>query len=111
MRAKGCYNAAEALEDRVLKTAGQPRWPTVARALRALAALAPESEGMTERYGRLLSFLRRRPAFAASGALAVALAAEALEAAERLIGPTDAGEAQPGSGVRKHRPRHASEFL
>ena len=101
----------EALEDRVLKTAGQPRRPTVARALRALAALAPESEGMTERYGRLLCLLRRRPAFAASRTLGVALAAEALEAAERLIGPTDAGEAHPGSGVRTHRPRHGGEFL
>ena len=101
----------EALEDRALKTAGQPRRPTVARALRALAALAPESEGMTERFGRLLCLLRRRPVLAASGALAIALAAEALEAAERLIGPTDAGEAHPGSGVRTHRPRHGGEFL
>jgi hypothetical protein len=100
----------ETLEDRVLKTAGQPRRPTVARALRALAALAPESEGMTERYTRLLCLLRRRPAFAASGALAIALAAEALEAAERVIGPTDAGEARPDSAgglcAGKHYLRH-----
>jgi hypothetical protein len=101
----------EALEDRVSKTAGHARRPTVARALCALAALAPESEGMIERYARLLCLLRRRPVLAASGALAIALAAEALEAAERLIGPTDAGEARPGTGVRTHRPRHGGEFL
>jgi len=65
----------------------------------------------SERYARLLSLLRRRPVLAASGALAIALAAEALEAAERLIGPTDAAEARPGSGARTHRPRHGGEFL
>lgn len=63
---------------------GSCRGP-LADALAALANLAPEADGVEERYERLRARLAGDPMFAASRTLRLALAVEFLDLAERLV--------------------------
>ena len=71
-------------------------------ALEALAALAPEADGVRERYERLRMRLARDPMLAASRVLRLALAAETLDLAERLVREAsgEPDEARPRRGPR-----------
>jgi hypothetical protein len=57
----------------------------VRAAVEALADLAPEADGVRERYERLGMRVARDPILAASRAFRLALAAEVLDLAERLL--------------------------
>jgi len=79
-------------------------WPAgrgnLADALAALADLAPEADGVQERYGRLRARLAGDSMLAASRIFALALAVEFLDLAERLAleasGESDGPGRRPG---------------
>jgi hypothetical protein len=72
----------------------------MADALAALALLAPEADGVQERYERLSRRLAGDPMLAASRIFALALAVEFLDLAERLVleasGESDGLRRRPG---------------